>query len=108
VASYAPGNEGEKGVLRIISVKAELYLQKLYHIPVEADSRVAFHAQLKNVFSLFKTNAPLVSKGTGLNYGVDLSLEYPLRWVIFLWQQVLSLAHSTPNYNWQRKIQHPL
>jgi hypothetical protein len=57
--------------------KAEAYYQYLYNIPVEKDSASGFSIiNAENVFSLINTN-PLVSTGTGKNYGLDLTLERP-------------------------------
>ena len=57
---------------RNISLKSEIYYQYLYDIPVSTD--------MTDQFSLINTsggysNSPLVSKGTGENYGVELTLE---------------------------------
>ncbi|RYD59387.1 MAG: TonB-dependent receptor [Sphingobacteriales bacterium] len=59
-------------------LKAEVYYQRHYNIPVEADSNKSFSLLNANdMYSLLSTNKPLVSQGTGDNYGVDLSLERP-------------------------------
>ncbi|MBS1771910.1 MAG: TonB-dependent receptor [Bacteroidetes bacterium] len=58
-------------------MKVEVYYQYLYHIPVEQDSNSYFSIiNALDVYSLINTK-PLVSKGTGQNYGIDLSLERP-------------------------------
>lgn len=58
-------------------LKAEAYFQYLYDIPVEKDSLSGFSMlNAENVFSLVNTK-PLVSNGTGKNYGIDLTIERP-------------------------------
>jgi hypothetical protein len=59
-------------------LKAEVYYQYLYAIGVEADTASPFSMiNAENVYSLLGTK-PLVSEGTGQNYGIDLTLERPL------------------------------
>jgi hypothetical protein len=59
-------------------MKIELYYQRLYNIPVEKDSASGFSMlNAESVYSLIGTK-PLVSTGTGQNYGIDLTLEKPL------------------------------
>ncbi len=59
-------------------MKIELYYQYLYKIPVESDSSSGFSIlNAETLFSLIDSK-PLVSKGTGHNYGVDITLEKPL------------------------------
>lgn len=59
-------------------MKIELYYQYLYSIPVESDSNSGFSIlNAETLFSLIDSK-PLVSKGTGQNYGVDVTLEKPL------------------------------
>jgi hypothetical protein len=59
-------------------LKIELYYQYLYNIPVEQDSNSGFSIiNTETLFSLLDTK-PLVSEGTGNNYGVDITLEKPL------------------------------
>ncbi|MBL7719057.1 MAG: TonB-dependent receptor [Flavipsychrobacter sp.] len=59
-------------------LKVELYYQYLYRIPVESDSASGFSIiNAETLFSLVDTK-PLVSKGTGRNYGMDITLEKPL------------------------------
>ncbi len=55
-----------------ISLKSEVYFQYLYDVPVNAD--------ITNRFSLINStggypNSKMISKGTGKNYGVELTLE---------------------------------
>lgn len=58
-------------------LKVELYYQYLYNIPVEKDSTSGFSIiNALDVYSLLDTK-PLVSEGTGKNYGADISLERP-------------------------------
>lgn len=60
-----------------ITTKAEVYYQHLYHIPVEVNSNSGFSAvNMQDVYDLIDKN-PLVSTGTGRNYGIDLSAEKP-------------------------------
>ncbi|RYZ51887.1 MAG: TonB-dependent receptor, partial [Sphingobacteriales bacterium] len=61
-----------------LRLKAEVYFQHLYSIPVEGDSSSRFSIiNADDVYDLMATSNPLQSKGTGQNYGVDLSLERP-------------------------------
>jgi len=58
-------------------LKAEVYYQHLYNIPVEKDSNSGFSIiNALDVYSLLGTKQ-LVSEGTGRNYGLDISLERP-------------------------------
>lgn len=58
--------------------KVEVYYQYLYNIPVGQDSGRSFSMlNADDMFSLLQNDKPLVSKGTGVNYGIDLSLERP-------------------------------
>lgn len=60
-----------------LTTKAELYYQYLYHMPVELNSNSGFAAvNMENVYDLTDKN-PLVSKGKGRNYGIDMSVEKP-------------------------------
>lgn len=59
-------------------LKIEVYYQYLYDIPVEKDSLSGFSIlNAENIFSLVNIQ-PMVSTGTGKNYGIDMSLERPL------------------------------
>jgi hypothetical protein len=61
-----------------LRVKAEVYYQHLYNIPVERDVNSGFSIiNAENIYSLLETDQPLVSEGTGDNYGVDISVERP-------------------------------
>lgn len=55
-----------------IQLKAEAYYQHLYNMPVENDPTSSF--SLHNYAGWFTTD-PLVNKGTGYNYGLELSVE---------------------------------
>jgi hypothetical protein len=66
-----------------IRFKAEVYYQRLYNIGVEQDSNSHFSMlNAESSYSLLGAEKPLVSEGTGNNYGVDISLERPFanRW----------------------------
>jgi hypothetical protein len=61
-----------------IRLKAEAYYQHHYNIPVETDSSKSFSLlNAESGFSLAEAKKPLVSTGTGDNYGIDLSIERP-------------------------------
>ncbi|MBK6549457.1 MAG: TonB-dependent receptor [Flavobacteriales bacterium] len=55
-----------------MQLKAEVYYQHLYALPVENDPTSAFNV---NNMSEWFTNKPLVNKGTGYNRGLEVSLE---------------------------------
>ncbi|MBS1597566.1 MAG: TonB-dependent receptor [Bacteroidetes bacterium] len=60
-----------------LRTKIEAYYQYLYKIPVEKNIPSGFSAiNMRDVYDLIDTK-PLVSTGTGKNYGVDLSVEKP-------------------------------
>lgn len=62
-----------------LRLKAEAYYQHLYNVPVESDSTSGFSMiNALDIYSLLDTKKPLVSQGTGNNYGIDISLEKPL------------------------------
>lgn len=59
-------------------LKAEIYYQHLYKVPVESDPTSGFSIlNAESMYSLVDTK-PLVSTGTGNNYGIDLTIERPL------------------------------
>lgn len=61
-----------------IRMKIEAYYQYLYNIPVEKDSTSGFSIiNAEDAGMLLSLKKELVSKGTGKNYGVDLSFERP-------------------------------
>ncbi len=55
-----------------LRVKTEVYYQALFHIPVSKDSATSF--SMVNSTGEFPTEA-LINRGTGKNYGVELSVE---------------------------------
>jgi hypothetical protein len=55
-----------------LRIKTEVYYQALFDIPVSKDSATSF--SMVNVSDYFPTET-LANKGTGKNYGVELSLE---------------------------------
>jgi len=55
-----------------LSFKTEVYYQYLYDVPVENNTNSSF-SMLNKTTSY--TNVPLVSEGTGTNYGLELTLE---------------------------------
>lgn len=59
-------------------LKVEAYYQYLYNVPVEKDSSGFSIINALDVYSLMDTK-PLVSEGTGCNYGMDISIEHPFR-----------------------------
>lgn len=62
----------EQQLAEDLQLKAEVYYQHLYDLPVENDPTSAF--TVNNMMEWF-TNKPLVNKGTGYNRGVELSVE---------------------------------
>ncbi len=68
----------ETSIFPGVRLKAEVYYQKLYSIPVEQDSSSGFSIiNAEGAYSLVSTTQPMISKGTGENYGIDLSIERP-------------------------------
>lgn len=58
--------------------KAEVYYQYLYNIPVGTDPNRSFSVlNAEDIYSMLRNDRPLSSKGTGTNYGIDLSIERP-------------------------------
>lgn len=62
----------EQQLAEDVQMKAEVYYQHLYDLPVENDPTSAFTEN--NMMEWF-TNKPLVNAGTGYNRGVELSVE---------------------------------
>lgn len=62
----------EQQLAEDMQLKAEVYYQHLYDLPVENDPTSSFNV---NNMSEWFTNKPLVNAGTGYNRGVELSLE---------------------------------
>jgi hypothetical protein len=63
-----------------LKFKTELYYQHLYNVPVSVDPAVNFSLLNESDNSAISSSAyrSLVNKGTGKNYGVELSLEKSL------------------------------
>jgi hypothetical protein len=59
-------------LVKNIKLKAEAYYQYLFDVPVSANTQSAF--SLLNTLEAFAPDS-LVNKGTGENYGIELSLE---------------------------------
>lgn len=55
------------------SLKTELYYQSLYDVPVHAGDTTGVFSALN--FSSGTTNLDLVNEGTGMNYGVEMTLD---------------------------------
>jgi hypothetical protein len=71
----------QKKISRDLHLKAELYYQSLYDVPVISDSSYS----LLNTTNSWFVHAPLVNKGKGRNYGMELTLEkYMSRGYYFL------------------------
>lgn len=62
----------EQQLAEDMQLKAEVYYQHLYDLPVENDPTSAF--TVNNMMEWF-SNKPLVNKGTGYNRGVEVSVE---------------------------------
>ncbi|MBX2974227.1 MAG: TonB-dependent receptor, partial [Flavobacteriales bacterium] len=62
----------EQQLAEDVQLKAEVYYQYLYDLPVENDPTSSF--TVNNMMEWF-TNKPLVNKGTGYNRGVEVSVE---------------------------------
>jgi hypothetical protein len=57
-------------------LKTELYFQYLFKIGVSADSNSAVSLiNAQNSYDIWSVTSPFVSKGTGTNYGVDITLQ---------------------------------
>ena len=77
-----------------IRTKVEAYYQYLYHIPVEQKIPGGFSAiNIADIYDLDHTG-PLVSKGHGKNYGIDLSVERPFS-NNYYFMSALSVFNST-------------
>lgn len=55
-----------------LSLKSEVYYQHLYDVPVKNDPNSAYSMINQSTSYI---NIPLVSEGTGTNYGIELTLE---------------------------------
>jgi hypothetical protein len=62
----------ENRITKNLYLKLELYYQYLYKIPIE-DNDTSYFSALN--YSWGYTSTPLVNKGTGYNYGLELTLE---------------------------------
>jgi hypothetical protein len=60
-----------------LKFKTEVYYQHLYHVPVSSDPEINFSLlDVSNNFAISSSSyRSLVNKGTGRNYGLELSLE---------------------------------
>ncbi|HTJ14919.1 MAG TPA: TonB-dependent receptor [Dinghuibacter sp.] len=58
---------------RDLNLKAEAYYQRLYNVPVNAADTNTFSTL--NIETSDYISDPLVNKGTGTNYGIELTLE---------------------------------
>ncbi len=81
-----------------LRLKAEVYYQHLYNVPVERDTLSGFSIiNALDIYSLLDTKQPLVNEGTGDNYGIDLSLEKPLSqgYYVLLTGSVFKATYNT-------------
>ena len=62
----------ENRITKNLYLKLELYYQYLYKVPIE-DNDTSYFSALN--YSLGYSSTPFVSKGTGYNYGLELTLE---------------------------------
>jgi len=60
-----------------VRLKAEVYYQYLYDMPVEKDSATGFSMINAAGASALLGTKPLVSEGKGENYGIDITVERP-------------------------------
>lgn len=70
----------EKLMFNGLKIKTEVYYQHLYDVPVSADPSVHFSLlDVSDNSAIYSSSyRRLVNKGTGKNYGIELSLEKPL------------------------------
>ncbi len=70
----------EKNLSRTLRFKTEIYYQHLYDVPVSTDSEVNFSLLNVSDIAAIGTSSyrQLVNKGTGKNYGIELTLEKSL------------------------------
>lgn len=63
-----------------LKLKAEAYYQHLYKVPVSNNPNYNFSTvNAYNIYGIFASNySPLVNKGTGRNYGLELTLDKSL------------------------------
>ncbi len=67
----------EKNLSRTLRFKTEIYYQHLYDVPVSTDPEVNFSLLNVSDIAAIGTSSyrQLVNKGTGKNYGIELTLE---------------------------------
>ncbi|WP_313269014.1 TonB-dependent receptor [Sphingobacterium sp.] len=70
----------EKNLSRTLRFKTEIYYQHLYDVPVSTDPEVNFSLLNVSDIAAIGTSSyrQLVNKGTGKNYGIELTLEKSL------------------------------
>jgi hypothetical protein len=80
--------------VKSLKLKVEPYFQYLYNLPVSPDSSSTY--MLLNERKGF-ANDSLVSEGTGMNYGVDFSIEkfYSKNWFLNVNASVFSSTYKT-------------
>ena len=90
-------------VLKKVRIKAEAYYQKLYSMPVEKDTASGFSMiNSENIYSLMALKSPLVSEGTGENYGIDMSIEKPFFNGYYILAAVSVFTSTYTNYKGER------
>ncbi|HVG40771.1 MAG TPA: TonB-dependent receptor [Chitinophagaceae bacterium] len=62
----------QRALGKALALKGEFYYQQLFNVPISINSNSTF--SILNILSEYITD-PLVNKGKGKNYGVELSLE---------------------------------
>ncbi|MFA4976992.1 MAG: TonB-dependent receptor, partial [Sphingobacterium sp.] len=70
----------EKNLSRTLRFKTEIYYQHLYDVPVSTDSDINFSLlNVSDIAAIGTSNyRQLINKGTGKNYGIELTLEKSL------------------------------
>jgi hypothetical protein len=86
----------ELSFLKHYRFKIEPYFQYLYNLPVSANPNSTY--MLLNERSGYAKDS-LVSKGTGMNYGVDVSMQryYAKHWFVVVNGSVFRSTYTTPN-----------
>lgn len=86
----------EIGFLRNYKFKIEPYFQYLYNLPVSANPESTY--MLLNERSGYAKDS-LVSKGTGMNYGVDISIQryYAKHWFFLINGSIFSSTYQPLN-----------
>lgn len=67
----------DKVFISNLRFKTEIYYQYLYNIPVEQKNNSYFSTLNSASFYDLTDIGPLVNKGTGKNYGIDITIEKP-------------------------------